>query len=83
MTTFYTREEVLEHNKKESCWVIANDVVYDATSYINKHPGGKFVILSKAGQDVTKHFKWHSGHAKKIWEKYKIGTIIQPQTCCL
>jgi cytochrome b involved in lipid metabolism len=83
MTTFYTRAEVQEHNIKESCWVIANNIVYDATSYINKHPGGKFAILSKAGQDVTKHFEWHSKHAKKIWEKHKIGIILQPQICCL
>ena len=44
--TFYTQEEVCKHNTKESCWLIANNNVYDATAFINRHPGGKFVILS-------------------------------------
>lgn len=84
MSTFYTREEVSEHNTKESCWVIANNIVYDATTYVNKHPGGKFAILSKAGTDVTKHFEWHTKHAKKLWDKRKIGLVPQqPTNCCL
>ena len=84
MSNFYTREEVSEHNTKESCWIIANNIVYDATTYVNKHPGGSFVILSKAGTDVTKHFEWHTKHAKKLWDKRKIGLVPQqPTNCCL
>ena len=82
MSNFYTREEVSEHNTKESCWIIANNIVYDATTYVNKHPGGSFVILSKAGTDVTKHFEWHTKHAKKLWDKRKIGIVPhQPKNC--
>ena len=36
--TFYTLEEVGSHNTKESCWLVANNIVYDATAFINRHP---------------------------------------------
>ena len=82
--TFYTQEEVCKHNTNESCWLIANNNVYDATAFINRHPGGKFVILSKAGTDVTKHFAWHSVRAKGLWKTYKIGKIKKSSGgCCL
>ena len=80
--TFYTVEEVCEHNTKDSCWVIANNNVYDVTKFVNRHPGGKFPILSKAGTDTTKHFAWHSAHAKELWKQYKIGTLKIPSKCC-
>ena len=80
---FYTKEEVATHTTKESCWFIAHNNVYNVTEFINRHPGGKFVILSKAGMDVTKHFKWHSSHAKELWKKYKIGEIKTSDSCCL
>lgn len=84
MSNIYTREEVNENNTKESCWIIANNIVYDVTSYINKHPGGKFAILSKGGTDVTKHFAWHTKRAKKLWDKRKIGIVPhQSKNCCL
>ena len=80
--TFYTVEEVSENNTKESCWIVANNNVYDVTKFISHHPGGKFVILSKAGTDVTEIFKWHSTHAKELWKPYKIGKLKIPSNCC-
>ncbi len=80
--TFYTLQEVSQHNTEDSCWVVANNNVYDTTDFIRRHPGGKFAILSKAGTDVTKHFKWHSDHAKQLWALYKIGEIGEITTSC-
>jgi len=80
--TFYTVEEVSKNNTKERCWVVANNNVYDVTKFISSHPGGEFVILSKAGVDVTKIFKWHSNHAKELWKPYKIGKLKILSNCC-
>uniref|UniRef100_A0A6C0C379 Cytochrome b5 heme-binding domain-containing protein n=1 Tax=viral metagenome TaxID=1070528 RepID=A0A6C0C379_9ZZZZ len=80
--TFYTLEEVGQHNTKDSCWVVVNNTVYDATNFIQHHPGGKFAILSKAGMEVSKQFKWHSNHAKQLWKLYKIGEISNPTKIC-
>lgn len=83
MTTFYTEEEVEKHNSADNCWFIANNNVYNVTDFLLKHPGGRFVLLSKGGQNVTKHYLRHPTHAKNIWKKYKIGEIAKQSTCCL
>jgi len=81
--TFYTLEEVSTHKNESSCWVVANNNVYDVTDFIRRHPGGKFAILSKAGTDVTKHFEYHSNHAKQLWNIHKIGEITtSTKLCC-
>ena len=61
--------------------VVSNNKVYNISSFLTRHPGGKFVIKSKNGQDVTKHFKMHSERGKKMWEDYQIG-IISSGGCC-
>jgi cytochrome b involved in lipid metabolism len=79
--TFYTIEEVRKNNTVESCWIIANKNVYDVTTFLSRHPGGKFCILSKAGTDCTKYFDWHSVSGKESWESYKIGEIKCAANC--
>ena len=75
-------KEVEMHNKRDDCWVIANGNVYDIAKYIHRHPGGRFVIEQYAGKNVTRYFKNHSSHAKKLWEQYKIGAISKDNNCC-
>lgn len=45
--------EVQKHNSVESCWVILSGNVYDVTSFIDNHPGGRNAILKAAGTDAT------------------------------
>lgn len=46
-------EEVQKHNTRESCWVIIDGQVYDATSVLQWHPAGPEPILKQAGSDAT------------------------------
>jgi cytochrome b involved in lipid metabolism len=41
--------EVRKHNKASDGWVVLYGKVYDVTSYINQHPGGR-VLLSALGE---------------------------------
>ena len=50
---YISYDEVQKHNSPESCWVIINGQVYDATSVLAWHPGGAAVILKNAGKDAT------------------------------
>lgn len=47
-------EEVSQHNSlQKGIWVAIEGQVYDITTFVNSHPGGKNVILKNAGKDVT------------------------------
>lgn len=56
----FTREEIEKHTTDDDCWIIINDKVYDATSVLSWHPGGKAPIMAHAGrvhQDTSKEFE--------------------------
>jgi len=73
-----TPEEVARHTKKNDCWVVLNNQVYDVTEFLPDHPGGKNAILLYGGKDATKEFNML--HKPEIIEKYgkqyHIGTLV-------
>lgn len=75
--TYYTMCEIARHDHADSCWLVVGDTIYDATSYIAKHPGGKTSIVKKSGGkvDCSVDFDFHSKNARKIWKKYKVGKV--------
>uniref|UniRef100_A0AC35TLD2 Cytochrome b5 heme-binding domain-containing protein n=1 Tax=Rhabditophanes sp. KR3021 TaxID=114890 RepID=A0AC35TLD2_9BILA len=48
----YTTQEVAQKNSTECFWVIFNAKVYDMTTFLDGHPGGK-VIMKHGGKDVS------------------------------
>ncbi len=68
MPKILTIKEVAKHNKKDDCWVIIHDKVYDLSEFIPDHPGGQKIIIRYAGKDATK--KYDPIHAPGILEKY-------------
>ena len=85
---YFTKEEVSKNNNEKSCWLIVKDDVYDVTSFISKHPGSKYAILSNAGKQVDDHFLFHSKSAQKMWKKnFHIGKIYTNKNstnlCCI
>ena len=72
----FTMEEIAKHNTEESAWFVHDGKVYDATSYLEDHPGGAESILISAGQDATEEFDAiHSTKARGLLEKYYIGDV--------
>lgn len=45
-----TKEELRGHKERSSAWVAVRGVVYDATPYLEFHPGGVDMILKGAGK---------------------------------
>jgi cytochrome b involved in lipid metabolism len=76
----YTLADVAKHNGVSSCWTTINGGVYDVTSWINQHPGGRDAILSLCGKDGSSAFiNQHGGQARPEAElaSFKIGTLIK------
>ena len=46
-------DEVAQHSKREDCYVVLYDKVYDLTDFIPLHPGGPQIIIKYAGKDAT------------------------------
>lgn len=76
MIKTYTMEEVQKHNTEESSWIVVDGRVYDATPYLDDHPGGPASIVMNSGADATEEFMAiHSESAKKQLEDYYIGEL--------
>jgi fatty acid desaturase len=74
----YTWEQVAEHNTEKSAWVYMGKKVYDITEWLDRHPGGKSVLLLVAGRDVSDLLpSYHpfSARPATVLEKYEIGEI--------
>jgi nitrate reductase (NAD(P)H) len=63
----FTRKEIEKHDKEDDCWVVVDGKVYDATSVLDWHPGGKAAVLGHAGKvhaETSNEFESiHDGYA--------------------
>jgi nitrate reductase (NAD(P)H) len=55
----FTREEIEKHDKEDDCWIVVDNKVFDVSSVLAWHPGGKTAIMSHAGKchpETTEEF---------------------------
>ena len=73
----YTPCQVRRHNHASSAWLVCGTDIYDATAFLEGHPGGTTSILRRAGgvADCTEDMKMHSRDAVKMWKGSRIGTL--------
>jgi cytochrome b involved in lipid metabolism len=76
-TKEYTFQDVAEHNTKKDLFMVIHDKVYDATKFVDEHPGGEEVMLDVGGQDATEAFEdvGHSDEARETLEKLLVGSL--------
>jgi len=73
----FSLAEVAKHNTPEDCWIAVAGGVYDATKYLEAHPGGAQSITMIAGTDATEDFE--AIHSKKAWadlESFRVGSLV-------
>lgn len=70
-------QDLKDKNTRETSWMVLHNKVYDITSFLDSHPGGRDILLWNAGQDATKAFDGnnHSAEAKKMVNKFYIGEL--------
>ncbi|KAI1135352.1 FMN-dependent dehydrogenase-domain-containing protein [Hypoxylon sp. FL0543] len=78
MARVWKLAEVSKHNSEGSCWMVLHGNVYDITTFIPRHPGGRSILLKNAGQDASAAFD--SVHPVEILEEHLtpgqfLGTI--------
>lgn len=76
----YSLEELRVHNQEDDAWIAVEGYVYDVTTFLGEHPGGKEIILEHLGKDATDVFTSESMHAHsqsafKILSRYCIGVL--------
>lgn len=74
----YAMTDVQKRNSATTCWSAVNGTVYDLTSWVNAHPGGKAAILMICGKDGSALFNaqhGNSGRVATILAKFKIGAL--------
>ncbi|GEM12114.1 sulfite oxidase [Rhodotorula toruloides] len=75
----FTREEIEKHGRADDCWIVVDGKVYDATSVLDWHPGGKAAILSHAGkvhQQTTDEFaSIHDDYAHRKLKDCILGSV--------
>jgi len=77
MSKEFTYAEVSEHSSKKDLFVVIHDKVYNASSFVDEHPGGEEVLLDVGGQDATEAFEdvGHSDEAREILEPLLVGSL--------
>lgn len=76
-TTTLTIDVVAQHSTSRDCYLVIKKKVYDVSSYITIHPGGRSSITSRCGKEVTTIFaSIHSNFAWDLLNKYYIGPLV-------
>jgi len=73
----YTAEEIAEHNKEESPWLLIHGKVYDVKEFLENHPGGPEILVDKSGKDASEEYDdiGHTDDATAEMEKFIIGRV--------
>ena len=74
----YTVTDIAGHNNPNDCWLIISNKVYNATNYLNIHPGGAQMIIPYCGMDATAAFysiAKHDSRAQSALSTIIIGSI--------
>ncbi|XP_003742550.1 cytochrome B5-like protein [Galendromus occidentalis] len=74
-----TEQEVRLHGTPQDCWVIVNELVYDITDFMQKHPGGSEILWEHLGHDATFAFigAGHSKNAYRMMDKFLLGRLVR------
>jgi len=77
MSESLTYSDVSAHSTKKDLYVVIHDKVYNASSFVDEHPGGEEVLLDVGGQDATEAFEdvGHSDEAREILDGLLVGDL--------
>ncbi|GFF59521.1 hypothetical protein IFM51744_09950 [Aspergillus udagawae] len=66
--TTFSLSDIQFHRVEGDCWIAIHGNVYNVTTFLSSHPGGKAIILRHAGTDATEAFA--NVHPKELLQEY-------------
>ena len=54
--------ELRRHATAASLWVVMDGVIFDATSFVQEHPGGANALVDAGAQDLEAFWKHYPVH---------------------
>ena len=77
----YHVSDVASHNSKEyGYWISLGERIYDVTHFMEKHPGGRVILMNSAGRDASAEFKSISHHGnpriEALLHKLYVGRLL-------
>ncbi|KIM34949.1 hypothetical protein M413DRAFT_79908 [Hebeloma cylindrosporum] len=74
-TKVITLEELRQNKSRDKFYILIHGKVYDATKFMDEHPGGDEVLLAEGGQDATEAFEdvGHSDEARALLPGMFVG----------
>ncbi|KAF8204605.1 cytochrome b5-like heme/steroid binding domain-containing protein [Pholiota molesta] len=81
-TKIVTLDELRANKSRSKFYILIHGKVYDATKFMDEHPGGDEVILAEGGQDATEAFEdvGHSDEARALLPAMLVGDFEQGES---
>lgn len=74
-TSWYTMQDVKQHNTSSNCRTIVEGKIYDMSSFASLHSGWPDSILSVCGKDGTSIFARQHGTQIALLQKYFLSNL--------
>jgi predicted heme/steroid binding protein len=74
--------QLAEHNKEGDAWLAIRGQVYDVTSWVNAHPGGKDTILLNAVRHLSSSLSRHLSRSFNITTNCRSNFAPRAQIQC-
>jgi len=73
MNRIITQKQLKQLKDENKFIFFIKNKVYDATDFIEKHPGGKQILIMSNFKELSSAYSFHSKKGKKIWDSFLIG----------
>ena len=68
--------DVRAHASPRALWCTQRGRVYDLTTWLDRHPGGRQALLNRGGKDADEDLDFHSARGQALWETVFIGRLV-------
>lgn len=80
MNNYYASDVAIHNDTENGFWISIERKIYDITNFLDKHPGGKTILMNCAGRDATAEYRAVLHHKypniENMLNKLYIGDLV-------